>query len=80
MTLPIFENQNLLKKVEEKFNVSICQDTNYSDQNSDFYRFEVCKDKNSATIGKVIFINSKFTTSSNDDLLKSITSYMNESC
>ena len=73
-----FNNSELLKKVEQTFNVSIYQDTNYSDQSHNFYRFDVSKCKNSPVIGKIICMNGKFSTSSyNDELLLSIAEFMN---
>jgi len=82
-----FNNSELLKKVEQTFNVSIHQDTNYSDQSDNFYRFDVCKDKNSPVIGRIICINGNFEggaqrnfdgTYSPNELLNNIADFMNK--
>lgn len=87
MNTSIFNNSELLSKVEQEFNVSIHQDTNYSDQSDKFFRFEVCKDKNSPVIGRVICMDGKFDagmqrnldgTYTKNELLNSIADFMNK--
>lgn len=78
---------HILEEVESKFNVFIYQDTNYSDQSDKFYRFNICKNKNSPVIGKVIYMNGIFKgglvlgydgSYSKNDLLNSITDFLNQ--
>lgn len=86
MNNSIFNNSELLNKVEQSFNVFIYQDTNYSDQSSKFYRFNVCSDKNSPVIGVITCMNGNFNagsqrnfdgTYSQNELLNSIADFMN---
>lgn len=87
MTTVRFNNSELLKQVEQTFNVSIHQDTNYSDQSDKFYRFDVCKDKNSPVIGRITCMNGNFAgvdqinfdgTYIQNELLNNIADFMNK--
>jgi hypothetical protein len=66
--------QNLIKKIEKKFNVSIIQDTNYSDQSESFIRFEVNQDN--TCIGKIIWRDKEgFSYFGENNILKEIVNF-----